>query len=92
MRPLLWAQRADVLAYLARCGVPHVTDATNDTDAYARNRIRHGVLPALERAHPGAARRRSPHTFCTENKKWNNAIESAPPESATITVSPFCSI
>ena len=23
---------------------------------YARNRIRHGVLPALERAHPGAAR------------------------------------
>ena len=56
VRPLLWAQRADVLAYLARCGVPHVTDATNDTDAYARNRIRHGVLPALERAHPGAAR------------------------------------
>lgn len=45
VRPLLWAQRADVLAYLARCGVPHVTDATNDTDAYARNRIRHGVLP-----------------------------------------------
>ena len=34
VRPLLWAQRADVLAYLARCGVPHVTDATNDTDAY----------------------------------------------------------
>ena len=29
VRPLLWAQRADVLAYLARCGVPHVTDATN---------------------------------------------------------------
>ena len=45
VRPLLWAQRADVLAYLARCGVPYVTDATNDTDAYARNRIRHGVLP-----------------------------------------------
>ena len=57
VRPLLWAPRADAsLAYLARCGVPHVTDATDDTDAYARNRIRHGVLPALERAHPGAAR------------------------------------
>ena len=56
VRPLLWAQREDILAYLARCGVPYVTDATNDTDAYARNRIRHGALPALESAHPGAVR------------------------------------
>ncbi|MFR5628168.1 MAG: tRNA lysidine(34) synthetase TilS [Ruthenibacterium lactatiformans] len=66
VRPLLWAQRADVLAYLARCGVPHVTDATNDTDAYARNRIRHGVLPALG-ARPGAARS---ITFCRRDVRW----------------------
>lgn len=55
IRPLLWAQRAQIEAYLARCGVPHVTDATNETDRYARNRIRHGALPALEQAHSGAA-------------------------------------
>ena len=52
VRPLLWAQRADVLAYLARCGVPHVTDATNDTDAYARNRIRRQVVPVLRQLNP----------------------------------------
>ena len=54
IRPLLWAQRAQIEAYLAHCGAAYVTDATNETDLYARNRIRHGVLPALESAHPGA--------------------------------------
>ncbi len=55
IRPLLWAQRAQIEAYLAAYGVPYVTDATNETDVYARNKIRHAALPALERAHPGAA-------------------------------------
>lgn len=54
IRPLLWAQRAQIEAYLAGCGAVYVTDVTNKTDLYARNRIRHGVLPALENAHPGA--------------------------------------
>ncbi len=53
-RPLLWAERKDVLAYLGRCGQSHVTDQTNETDLYARNRIRHGALPALLAAHEGA--------------------------------------
>ena len=54
IRPLLWAQRAQIEAYLESCGAAYVTDATNETDLYARNRIRHGVLPVLESAHPGA--------------------------------------
>lgn len=54
IRPLLWAQRAQIEAYLAGCGAAYVTDATNETDLYARNRIRHGALPVLESAHPGA--------------------------------------
>ena len=41
-------------AYLARCGVPHVTDATNDTDAYARNRIRHGEVGKVDLGWDGA--------------------------------------
>ncbi len=54
IRPLLWAQRAQIEAYLACCGAAFVTDATNKTDLYARNQIRHGALPVLENAHPGA--------------------------------------
>ena len=56
VRPLLWAQRADVLSFLSQNGVPFVTDSTNLTDAYARNRVRHGVLPLLEEVHAGASR------------------------------------
>lgn len=54
VRPLLEVTRAQVLAYLAAEGVPHVEDETNAGDAYARNRARHQVLPALESLHPGA--------------------------------------
>lgn len=73
VRPLLWARRAQIEAYLAQCGVPHVTDATNETDAYARNRIRHWVLPALEEAHPGA--RRSLTRFAAEMAELSEYLD-----------------
>lgn len=55
IRPLLGVTRAQVAAYLEQNGVPHVEDETNASDDYARNRVRHTVLPALEAVHPGAA-------------------------------------
>lgn len=55
IRPLLWAQRSEVLSFLAQNGVSYVTDSTNLTDAYARNRVRHSVLPLLEEVHAGAS-------------------------------------
>lgn len=56
IRPLLDVSRAEVEAYLAAQNLPHVEDESNAGDRYARNRVRHAVLPALESAHPGAAR------------------------------------
>ncbi len=54
-RPLLGVRRADLRDLLAAAGLPWREDPTNDSDAFARNRIRHEVLPALERAvGPGA--------------------------------------
>jgi len=47
IRPLLATSRAQIEAYLAENGVPHITDSTNDTDDYTRNIIRHRVMPVL---------------------------------------------
>lgn len=56
VRPLLCLTRAQTEAYCAAVGQPFVTDETNLTDAYARNRLRHYALPALEAANAGAER------------------------------------
>lgn len=47
IRPLLSVTRAEIEDYLTRRGIPWRVDSTNAEDAYARNRIRHTVLPAL---------------------------------------------
>ena len=52
VRPMLDVTREEVLVYLAEHDIPHVEDATNAGDAYARNRVRHHVLPALRAENP----------------------------------------
>ena len=55
-RPLLGAARAELAAYAAQWGVPHVEDATNaDPDAAARNLLRLRVMPLLKELNPRAA-------------------------------------
>ncbi len=56
IRPLIACTRADIDAYIAENGIPYVDDETNFTTDYTRNKIRLGVLPALEEAVPGAAK------------------------------------
>ena len=48
VRPLLWATRAEVEAHARAHGWAWLDDASNATDAYRRNRIRHHVLPLLD--------------------------------------------
>jgi tRNA(Ile)-lysidine synthase len=57
VRPLLPFTRADLLAYAVRARLRHREDSTNRSLQPARNRIRHVLLPALERARPGAGER-----------------------------------
>lgn len=54
LRPLLCLDREQVEQYLAECGQAYVTDETNASDEYSRNRVRHEVLPILEEVCPGA--------------------------------------
>ncbi len=47
LRPLLDSSRTEVEAYLAALGVEAAQDPSNESREYARNRIRHDVLPVL---------------------------------------------
>ena len=45
IRPLLCAERREIIAYLEEKGLPFVTDSTNLENDYARNKIRNQILP-----------------------------------------------
>lgn len=53
-RPLLGTSRGEVTAYCQARGLEWRDDAGNEGDAFARNRIRRGLIPELERVHPAA--------------------------------------
>jgi tRNA(Ile)-lysidine synthase len=54
LRPLLSVTRASTAAHCLARGLPWREDESNATDAYARGRVRHGLVPALEAIHPAA--------------------------------------
>ena len=51
-RPLLGASGAAIRQWLAGEGVAFIEDPTNADTSFTRNRIRHELLPALEKAFP----------------------------------------
>jgi tRNA(Ile)-lysidine synthase len=55
VRPFLGLPRATIAAYAAARRVKWIEDPSNASRAFARNRVRHELLPALERASPGFA-------------------------------------
>jgi tRNA(Ile)-lysidine synthase len=54
-RPLLSFTRAETTAYCEQRGLTWREDSSNAGSAYARNRVRHGLLPELAQIHPAAA-------------------------------------
>ena len=54
IRPLLMVTRADTADHCRARGLSWREDESNDSDVYVRSRIRHGLVPALEAAHPAA--------------------------------------
>jgi len=56
IRPLIFCSRAEIEDYCRENGIPFVTDSSNLSDDYTRNKIRHNVIPVLQEINP---------SFCT---------------------------
>jgi hypothetical protein len=54
IRPLLAFTREQTAAYCLERGLEWREDESNQSDAYARARIRHRLVPALQEIHPAA--------------------------------------
>ncbi len=49
IRPLLWAKKEEIVAFLKDENLPFREDSSNQSDTYARNNIRHHVIPILKK-------------------------------------------
>lgn len=52
IRPLLFANKNQILSFARQNNHAHREDASNSTDKYARNRIRHHVITELQKINP----------------------------------------
>lgn len=52
IRPMLSVTRQDVLAFLQEYNPKYITDSSNETDDFLRNRLRHHVMPLLQKENP----------------------------------------
>lgn len=55
IRPMLDVTRQEVLAFLKEYNLDYITDSSNETDQFLRNRLRHHVMPLLENENPRIA-------------------------------------
>lgn len=52
IRPLLEINKDDIIAWLDTHNIPYLTDPSNESPSFLRNRIRAQVIPALQNADP----------------------------------------
>ncbi|MBR1739583.1 MAG: tRNA lysidine(34) synthetase TilS [Ruminococcus sp.] len=56
IRPLIETGREEIEEYLKALGQEYVTDSTNLTDEYTRNKIRHNIIPVMKGINPALMR------------------------------------
>ena len=52
IRPVILCTRAQIEEYCEINKIPFVTDSTNHSDDYTRNKIRHNIVPVLKKLNP----------------------------------------
>lgn len=74
VRPLLGITRAEIRHAVRAAGLPFADDPSNDSAAYARNRIRAEVLPVLDEIGPEFERNAAEtHAELLEEAEWMRA-------------------
>lgn len=73
IRPLIECSRVDIESYLNKMGESFCTDSTNEETDYARNKIRHNVMPILREINPSVAMHIS--KMCDMQKEAVNYID-----------------
>jgi len=82
-RPLLGTWREEIEAYVSRHRLAFVDDASNLDRKFTRNRLRHDVIPLLEKAFGRDIRRsiwRSAEILRAEDELLSDLLGSTPPE------------
>ena len=77
VRPLIEIDRAEVEQYLRERGIAWRVDSSNADPAFARNRVRHGLLPELTRDWNPALTETLAHTGCWalgEEEYWEGEL------------------
>jgi len=70
IRPLLFASRKSLHVYAADRQIPFRIDASNNSDAYQRNRIRRHVLPAIQKEFPDAVEKLNALAHKVQDVAW----------------------
>jgi tRNA(Ile)-lysidine synthase len=86
VRPLIETSRSEIKAYLKSCGIAHVEDASNNDMRFQRNRIRHQLIPLLQRDYNPNIRSTLNRLagLCRDEQAWLNAMAQPMLESALI--------
>ena len=74
IRPFVNVSRKILEAYAAEHGVKYVTDPTNDSRRYLRNRVRHDLLPSIAKIRPRFARELI--DISRRSAEWRLAMDS----------------
>ncbi|MCF0173557.1 MAG: tRNA lysidine(34) synthetase TilS [Bacteroidales bacterium] len=70
LRPMLRFDRSEIEEYAALHDIPFRQDLSNNDVSFARNRIRHNILPQMEAINPTAVR-----TLAEDMERFNQAAE-----------------
>ncbi len=100
IRPLLDTTKAELLAYLADRGIPHLVDASNRDRRFLRNRLRLDLLPLLARdfnPNIGEGLRRTAAILRDEedllarlvDAAWGQVVTAAAPGEVCLRLAPF---